>query len=514
MPKLQETIFNFPEIGLFFDFSKSELNSEFVCNNKALIDRALLALKDLEAGAISNPTEQRMVGHYWLRAPELAPPGKFSDEILAARNSINNLVGQIDRGQIKSEKGTVFNKILLIGIGGSALGPQFIAKVFAGQSKRKIFFFDNTDPDGFEQVFKDIGALEDLLCIVISKSGSTPETVNGQVAAENKFKQAGLQFSKSAIAITQSGSKLDKYAEKNQWIARLPMWDWVGGRTSIWSAVGLLPLQLLNIDTNKFLAGAAQADLLGRSAELCHNPAMLLALCWLRETAARGEKNMVILPYSDRLELFGKYLQQLIMESLGKEHDLQGKVVNQGISVFGNKGSTDQHSYIQQLRSGLNDFFAIFINTLKSEHDISVAENETAADYLNGFFLGSRRALKDNARSSLTVTINQIDEFSVGALIAIFERAVSIYASFVNINAYDQPGVEAGKKAATEFLKIKAEIFEQIKSASEKLSLESICCKHNSIDNADVLQLLLHLEAAGRIKSDQQTDYSQRRFWA
>ena len=175
---------------------------------------------------------------------------------------------------------------------------------------------------------------------------------------------------------------------------------------------------------------------------------------------------MVVLPYKDRLELFSKYLQQLVMESLGKEQDLAGNVVNQGLCVLGNKGSTDQHSYIQQLRDGPNDFFATFIEVLKDQTGVPVftEPDATSGDFLEGFFLGTRSALAENDRESLTITVNEVDAKTVGLLIALFERAVGFYASLVNINAYHQPGVEAGKKAAGNVLTIQREIITFLKS--------------------------------------------------
>ena len=163
---------------------------------------------------------------------------------------------------------------------------------------------------------------------------------------------------------------------------------------------------------------------------------------------------MVVLPYKDRLVLFSKYLQQLVMESLGKEHDLDGNVVNQGIAVYGNKGSTDQHAYVQQLRDGVNNFFATFIQVSKSRDtpDFEVDPGFTSGDYLQGFLRGTRKALADKGRESITLTISEVSAFSLGLLVGLFERAVSFYASLVNVNAYHQPGVEAGKKAATDFL--------------------------------------------------------------
>ena len=181
---------------------------------------------------------------------------------------------------------------------------------------------------------------------------------------------------------------------------------------------------------------------------------------WHYATDGQGNRDMVILPYKDRLHLFAKYLQQLIMESIGKEKDLQGKTVNQGITVYGNKGATDQHAYVQQLREGVNNFFVTFIEVLEDRagHSIEVEPGVTSGDYLNSYLQGTRNALYENGRQSLTITIDRIDARSIGALIALYERAVGLYASLVNINAYHQPGVEAGKKMAGAVIAIQNQV--------------------------------------------------------
>ncbi|MEI9962417.1 MAG: hypothetical protein WDM76_15170 [Limisphaerales bacterium] len=247
---------------------------------------------------------------------------------------------------------------------------------------------------------------------------------------------------------------------KGEWLTEFPMWDWVGGRTSELSAVGLLPAALQGFDIDSLLLGASECDKITRQGDVKVNPACQIALAWHASGNGKGLKNMVVLPYKDRLELFSKYLQQLVMESLGKEHDLNGNIVNQGITVLGNKGATDQHSYIQQLRDGLNDFFATFIEVLNdgSGSSLAVEPNVTSGDFLQGFYLGTRQALADNNRESITLTIQKVSPFSVGMLIALFERAVGIYASLVNINAYHQPGVEAGKKAAANIIQLQIKI--------------------------------------------------------
>jgi glucose-6-phosphate isomerase len=186
---------------------------------------------------------------------------------------------------------------------------------------------------------------------------------------------------------------------------------------------------------------------------------------WFHAGDGKGAKDMVVLPYKDRLELFSKYLQQLIMESLGKELDRDGKTVNQGLAVYGNKGSTDQHAYVQQLRDGLNNFFVTFIEVLRDRNSASLAVEPgvTSGDYLAGFFLGTRTALYESDRESITLTIQEVSPFSVGVLIALFERAVGLYASLINVSAYHQPGVEAGKKAATAVIALQGKILNYLK---------------------------------------------------
>ena len=257
------------------------------------------------------------------------------------------------------------------------------------------------------------------------------------------------------------------------------MWDWVGGRTSELSPVGLLPAALQGIDINSLISGACKCDAATRMANVKVNPAAQLSLAWYESGNGKGSKNMVVLPYKDRLELFSKYLQQLVMESLVKEHDLNRKVVNQGIVVLGNKGATDQHSYVQQLRDGLNNFFATFIEVLKDEQkqkqSLKVEPNVTSGDYLHGFYLGTRQALAEKERESITITVKEVSPYTVGMLIALFERVVGLYASLININAFNQPGVEAGKKAAVKVIETQCKAFDFLsKQPGKPFTVEEI----------------------------------------
>jgi len=339
------------------------------------------------------------------------------------------------------------------------------------------------------------------MAVVISKSGGTPETRNGMLMAQYAFEQAGLSFAQHAVAITGEGSKLDRVAESDRWLLRLPMWDYVGGRTSETGPVGLLPAALQGLDVDALLAGAAACDNITRIKDVKQNPAALLALMWYHATNGRGEKDMVVLPYKDRLLLFSRYLQQLVMESLGKEFDLDGNRVEQGIAVYGNKGSTDQHAYVQQLREGVNNFFATFIRVLLDGGlSMQVEDQVTAGDYLDGFYQGTRAALHDNGRESMTITVEQVNARTVGVLIALFERTVGLYASLVNINAYHQPGVEAGKKAAAEVLDLQRSVLGAL--SDQPATAEQIAGAIGQADHAETVHHLLeHLAANNRARA-------------
>lgn len=480
------------ELGISLDISRMRFDDDFLSKMEPAAQKAFTAMQALEKGAIANPDEKRMVGHYWLRAPELAPTAELRDEIVKAYASVKEFA-------LKVHQAGKFTDMLVVGIGGSALGPQFVSDALGtAADKMRLHFFDNTDPDGIDRVIESLSSrLEHTIVVVISKSGSTPEARNGMLEAEAAYKNAGVDFASRAVAVTGVGSQLDQYAEKNGWLVRFPMWDWVGGRTSVMSTVGLVPLALQGLDVGRFLEGAAAMDSWTRNSETLKNPAMLLALMWHVAGGGKGGKDMVILPYKDRLCLFSKYLQQLVMESLGKEHDLDGKQVNQGIAVYGNKGSTDQHAYVQQLRDGVNNFFATFIEVRKARgvEGIEVEPGVNCGDYLQGFLRGTRTALYEGGRDNLTVSIPEVNPATVGALIALYDRAVGFYASLVNINAYHQPGVEAGKKAAASVLKTQSDVRGAL-SATPQTSAQIATAA--GLDPEAVFHALTHLVANDR----------------
>ncbi len=446
-------------IGLSLDISRMSFGESFLADMSGPIKKAFLAMDAIEGGAKANAAEDRMVGHYWLRDQALCPSDDVRSEIKDAIAAVKTFAANVHQGMIKPQRGDGFYVVLVVGVGGSALGPQLIADALGLVDDHMILrFIDNTDPDGIDRILGELDeSIAETLTLVVSKSGGTKETRNAMLEVAAAYKQAGLDFAKHAVAITASDSSLHKQASSEHWLATFPMWDWVGGRTSVTSAVGLLPAALQGVDIDSFLAGARECDALTREHDAKKNPAALLALMWFYAGEGRGSKDMVILPYKDRLCLFSKYLQQLVMESVGKKENRSGITVHQGLTVYGNKGSTDQHAFVQQLRDGRDNFFVTFIDVLQDRQSdaIEVEKFLTTGDYLHGFLYGTRDALHESGRDSITITLDDVDAKSLGSLIALFERAVGLYSELIDVNAYDQPGVEAGKKAATAILQIK-----------------------------------------------------------
>lgn len=502
--RYREWVFYHSGLDFCVDISRIGFDQDLVSFLQPKFVSAFSDMQALESGSIANPDEHRQVGHYWLRSPDHAPRPEVAQHIKDAIQQIETFTAQIHRGSIVSPAGKPFKHLIWIGIGGSALGPQFVSEALAPDfPPLTIHFIDNTDPDGVDRVLAQLrGRLDQTLVVVVSKSGGTPEPRNGMLEVEAAYDQVGLVFAKQAVAVTSPGSHLDQTTQTEGWLASFPIFEWVGGRTSEFSSVGLLPAALQGIPIQELLKGAAEMDEITRVPQIKENPAALLALAWYAAGKGHGEKDMVVLPYKDRLLLFSRYLQQLVMESLGKSLDLDGKLVNQGIAVYGNKGSTDQHAYVQQLRDGVNNFFVTFIEVLAdrcSPHSIEVEPQVTTGDYLSGLMQGTRQALYENGRESLTVTIPRVDPRSVGALIALYERAVGLYASLIHINAYHQPGVEAGKKAAGAVLEIQRQVIQVLKQAGVPLSLDQLVTEMGVPDQIETIyRIVRHLDANQR----------------
>ncbi len=445
------------------DFAGMNFTAAELKKLEPLVAAAHLEMGKLEAGAIKNADENRKVTHFTDRI------GYAASELFA---EVQALVEDLHSGALTGDCNKPFEAAVINGIGGSALGPQLMQFALNGpywnelsENRRrgylKLYFLDNTDPAGFADVVAAIDPARTLQ-VVISKSGGTQETKNNLIAMENFYAEHKLDFARHAVAITMRDSELDRHARANSWLKVLEMAESIGGRTSETSIVGHLPAALAGIDFADFLAGACHMDEWTRKPELTANPAYMLAAMWYLAGNGRGDRNMVIVPYSDRLLLLSRYLQQLVMESLGKELDRDGKVVHQGLNVFGNKGGTDAHAFIQQLNDGRDDFFITFIEVLKNAMKLPIRDSLEMGDYLHGFEEGLSAALRKRHRQVISIQIPTVDAYRLGMLIALYERAVAVYAEFININAFHQPGVQAYKLAAKDILALRETLFNRL----------------------------------------------------
>ncbi|MEC9389980.1 MAG: glucose-6-phosphate isomerase [Myxococcota bacterium] len=386
---------------------------------------ALAAMTALDGGAVANMDERRMVGHYWLRNPDLAPTAAIRDTITATLE------------QIRAFAPGPFKTLVQIGVGGSALGPELANDALRGADAPEFEVLDTVDPVAVSEFLARIDP-EHTLVIVASKSGSTIETSIATDLVEAHFERCGVSFADRAIAVTIPGSRLAERAR--DWKATFPMFDWVGGRTSVCSAVGLLPMHLLGIDIDAFIEGAAAMDAWNRCPPP-NNPAAHIALLWTQDSC----NELCVIPYAHRLRHLSRYLQQLIMESLGKANDRDGRAVHTGLTVYGNKGSADQHAIVQQLRDGPAGVHVHLID-VAAPADATV---RAAADVQFALHAGTGDALAEVGRPVVSISLPRMDARALGGLIALYERAVGLAAELLNINAYNQPGVEAGKKAAS-----------------------------------------------------------------
>ncbi len=427
-------------------------------------ERAAREMGRIEAGEIKNPDEHRKVTHFTDRR-DYAKSALF--------RSVEEFAEKVRTGKITGETGKKFDAVVVNGIGGSALGPQLMQFAINGpywneksDAQRdgylKLYFLDNTDSAEFADLLEVMDP-ETTLHLVISKSGGTQETKNNMIAMENFYAEKKLSFARHAAAITMKGSELDRHAAESKFLAVFEMAESIGGRTSETSIVGHLPAALTGVNFAKFLDGACRMDVWTRTADPLANPAMMLAAMWYIAGKGRGDRNMVIVPYSDRLILLSRYMQQLVMESLGKALDLDGREVHQGINVFGNKGGTDAHAFIQQLNDGRDDFFATFIEVLKDAKKLPITSDTTMGGYLHGFLEGLSAALLGKGRQIITIRIPELTEAELGMLIALYERAVAIYAEFININAFHQPGVQAYKLAAKGILALREQLMARLR---------------------------------------------------
>jgi len=463
-------------------------------------------IQQIENGEVVNKTviasesENRSVDHYNLRLSNSSVPNKSLQDSLNLWKDVSEKVAEITSGKLQNpQTKKPYKNIIFNGIGGSYLGPLLLCVSMKGiyfndlqqrEGLPKLYFVSNTDAESFDQLFGTNGALDltESLLVNMSKSGGTAETKGNMNTFNRLLLDRGIAQNGNIgpynIAITTKNSNFDKFAQKNQFLYTFYMNEETGGRTSVGSAIGMVPAAFAKIDFAEFLRGQSYMDELTRQFDTLDkqlkNPALVTAVLMDHYQKRHGRKNLIVLGYSDSLREFAHYLQQLYMESLGKQFsESTGVETPEGQTVFGGVGTGEQHAFMQQVQKGINDCMVKFVYFLKRSSDYSVLDptdkqelhgekleeseltefSKKGTSYLSmgrqmlGFVKGTENALYKNGKPFLSCTYEQCDMFNIGMMIALEERVVSILAAFRAINAYDQPGVQDGKISANDMNK-------------------------------------------------------------
>lgn len=463
--------------GLSFNYASRQVNEQVLQVLSELADEAQLSQKfeALYNGDVINTGEKRMVLHHLLRGQlggKVEAEGCDKREFyLNEQKRIADFAGQVHSGKITNEKGEKFTTVCQIGIGGSDLGPRamYLALENWAKVKGKFFmdahFISNVDPDDATAVLKSID-ISKTIFILVSKSGTTLETLTNEAFVKDALKKAGLDVSKHMIAVTSETSPL---AHNSDYMQAFYMDDFIGGRYSSTSGVGGAVLSLsFGADVfAQFLEGAAEADKTATQTDIRKNAAMLDALIGLYERNVQGYPSTAILPYSQGLSRFPAHLQQLDMESNGKSVNRFGKKIDYvtGPVIFGEPGTNGQHSFYQLLHQGTDAIPLQFIafKENQTENDVviqdSTSQQKLCANVVaqiiafalgkddsnpNKFFAGER--------PSSLIWGERLTPKSLGALLAHYENKVMFQGFLWNVNSFDQEGVQLGKVLAKNVL--------------------------------------------------------------
>ncbi len=449
--------------GLLLDYSKQLITTEAFASLIQLAEQCYLpaAIDAMFAGEAINVTEQRAAMHVALRAPT---GDRSNGEVEKVLDHMSAFVASVHDGSWTGYSGQAIRDVVNIGIGGSDLGPAMVTEALADchLDGLRVHFVSNVDPVHLQDTLNALQPATTLF-IVASKSFSTLETLQNAQEARRWLLQAGLEeadIAKHFVANTVNTEAAVAFgiAAENLF----PMWDWVGGRFSLWSAIGLPIALAIGMDNfRRLLAGAHHIDEHFRSADLEHNLPVIMALLTIWNTGFFGCHSTAIVPYSQRLQLLPAYLQQLYMESLGKRITLDGDAVatNTGEVLWGSAGTNGQHSYFQLLHQGSQTIPAEFIAFAKPPAEPH-AESHThllANCFSQSLALmaGDRdapsphRHIPGNKPSS-TLLLSQLDPFKLGSLLALYEHKVYAQSVIWHINAFDQWGVELGKQLSSQ----------------------------------------------------------------
>ncbi|MBS5803395.1 MAG: glucose-6-phosphate isomerase [Brachyspira sp.] len=360
-----------------------------------------------------------------------------------------------------------FENILVLGIGGSALGGIAVTEALLKpywnlltEERReglpRIFFLDNIDPDAISSLL-DILDLKKTLVNVITKSGSTAETMSQFMIVKDRLeKELGDTYRYNFVATTDKKTGVLRQIAEQEGYKTFVVPDDVGGRFSVFSAVGLLPLALVGIDIDAIVNGVKDMDLALKNTDIRENIAAQNALIHYLMDTKKGKNLSVMMPYSSRLKYVSDWYVQLWAESLGKNKDKNGADVNIGPTPIKALGATDQHSQIQLYNEGPNNKVINFIRVEEFDTTLEIPRifEYTGIGYLGGKTINqlinaeadsTRVALSDYCRPTVTITLPKVDGYNVGQLLYMLEVQTAIAGELYNINTFNQPGVEQAK---------------------------------------------------------------------
>ncbi len=499
-------------VGLFLDYAKNNITDDELSGLFSLAKKANLSDKITAqfSGEQLNNTEQRAVLHTVLRAPDDVKQsvlGEQAQAVIDTEAKMAKIVDDVQSGNLRSINGEKFTDILAIGIGGSYYGVKVAlsALVPYHQVGLKAHVLANVDGDAAQEKFAKLNA-QTTLVVVISKTFTTQETLlNATIVKEWMLKACADNGSSSDIiaqhwyAVSTNIAAATAFGIKEKNI--LPMWDWVGGRFSLWSAVGLpLALVIGNQHFNDLKADAYAMDQHFQQAPFEQNMPVIMALLGIWNRNGLGYPSLAILPYNHALRALPGYLQQTDMESNGKSVANNGKTLNYLTApvVFGQEGTNGQHAFMQLMHQSADIIPTDFILSLAptsehlANHDALVAncfaqsealmQGKTLAQAkaelrISGASdtevarLASHKTMKGNTPSN-TLLMQQLNPQSLGALLALYEHKIFVQGAIWQVNSYDQWGVELGKQLGTEVLNVMAKPMSDIES--ETLSSSSL----------------------------------------
>jgi glucose-6-phosphate isomerase len=458
--------------GLFFDFSRQRLDDRtlelllFTAQELALTER----FGRMCRGEVVNVTERRAVLHTATRDfstdPIMVDGADVMPDIRRVREEVRHFSEKVHRGEVTGSTGKPFRHVVVIGIGGSYLGPEFVSTALNVYADKKIrlHYLANVDINDFGAVAVAIDP-ETTLWVIISKSYTTAETTANTLQAERLMRDRGLDPARHIVTVTAKGSPGDDPARPV--LGTFHMFDFIGGRYSVTSAVGGVPLSLyLGYDRfEAFLRGAAEMDRHALEAEPKHNLPLLAALISVWNRSFLGYGQQAIIPYASPLSKLAPHIQQLNMESNGKSCDVRGEDLMEpaGMVIFGEPGTNAQHSFFQLAHQG-SPFPIDFIGVLHPQYPQYANRSKGVTNHqelwanllaqAQALALGQANSLDRSRhfpgnRPSSTIVLERLDPLNIGRLLSFYE-ARTVYEGFIwGVNSFDQFGVELGKTMAS-----------------------------------------------------------------